>query len=81
MPIGELVNKHFSTKTFNSIPIQMVKALVYKMMDIDSNNDIRKRTTSPENLSSNSYSVSLIALSVLYHKRMEINNNLPVMRR
>jgi len=54
----------------------MAKAPAYKVMDIDSNNDIKERTTSPENLSSRSYSVSSIASSVLYHKRMEINNNL-----
>ena len=76
VPIGELTNKHFSTNTFNSISVQIAKALAYEAIDIDSNNDIRRRTAFPSNLSSRSYSVSSMASSVSYYKRMDINNNL-----
>ena len=74
--IEELVNKYFSTNTFNLIPIQMAKAPAYKTINVDSNNDIRERTTSPSNSSSRSYLVFSTASSTLYHKRIDINNNL-----
>ena len=74
--IEELANKYFSTETFNSIPIQMAKAPAYETIDINSNDDVKERTTSLENSSFRSYSVSSMASSVPYHKRMEINNNL-----
>jgi len=48
-------------------------------MDIDSVNsydNVRKRTHSPSNVSTKSVSVVSQASSLLYHKRMVINNNL-----
>jgi len=54
----------------------MTKALAYKAININSNNNVREKTTSLENSSSRSCLVSSMALSVPYHERMKINNNL-----
>ena len=75
--IEQLVDKYFSTKTFNLILIQMAKAPAYEVIDVNSNNDIKGKTTSLRNLSFRSCLVSLTASSILYYKRIEINNNLP----
>jgi len=45
-------------------------------MDINQNNIIRGRLTSPSNADYRSNSISSRTLSVSYHKRIEINNNL-----
>ena len=75
--IRELVNKHLYTQAFNFIFLQMTRILANKVMDINNCNDIRKRTTSSSKVSLRSASVTFNALSILYHERIEINNNFP----
>ena len=75
-PIRELVNIHFSTSALNLKPLHMAKLPSKMEMDIDSDS-IRRRSTSSSKVSSRSASVTSNALSTPYHKRMEINNDLP----
>ena len=48
----------------------------YKTMNINNFNNIRRRSTSPSKTSSRSSLISFTTLSILYHKKIEINNNL-----
>ena len=73
---SELVNIHTSTSTFNSKLSQMNRIFINVAMDIDSN-IIRGRSVFPSSKSSRSTSIISKASSMLYHKRIEINNNLP----
>lgn len=74
--IGELVNKYLFTTTVNLIPIQIAKKLAQDAMNIENNDNIRKRLTSPSKESSKSNPILSTALSISYHIRIEINNNL-----
>ena len=46
-------------------------------MDINNYNDIRERLTSPSKVSSRSALVTSNTSSIPYHKKIEMNNNLP----
>ena len=75
VPIRELVNKQLSTSTISSKLLNMAHLLSAMNMVID---DItRERFNSSSKMSSRSASVVSDALSILYHLRMEINNDLP----
>jgi len=76
VPIRELVNIHFSTSALSLKPLLMANLL--SEMDMDINCKItRGRSTSSSKASlRNSLVISSVS-SILYHKRMEINNNLP----
>jgi len=54
----------------------MARIPANKTMNIDNYNDIRGRTTSSSKTSSRSALITSNASSILYHERMEINNNL-----
>ena len=74
-------HKEFSEQTsftlaFNLIPLQMARILAYKAMDINNFDNIRRRLTSLSKTSSRSPSISSTTLSILYYKKMEINNDL-----
>ena len=73
---SELVNIHTSTSTFNSKLSQMDRTSANVAIDIDSN-IIRRRSNFSGSISSKSALISSKASSMLYHKKMEINNSLP----
>jgi len=54
----------------------MARILAYKAMDINNFDNIRRRLTSLSKTSSRSPSISSTTLSILYYKKMEINNDL-----
>jgi len=54
----------------------MARILVYEAIDIDNFDNIRKRLTSPSKTSFRSSSISSTTFSILYHKKIEINNDL-----
>ena len=54
----------------------MARILVYEAIDIDNFDNIRRRLTSPSKTSFRSSSISSTTFSILYHKKIEINNNL-----
>ena len=74
IPIRDLANKHSFTSAFNSTSSQIARTLAYKVINIDNFNNIRGRSTSPSKISP---SISSTTSSILYYKKMEINNNLP----
>jgi len=55
----------------------MSKVPASKAIDINLNDNIRIKPTSPCKTSSRSSSVSSMVLSIPYHKWMEVNNNIP----
>ena len=74
--IREPANIHFSTSALNLKPLLIANLLSEMDMDIDCN-IIRGRSTSSSKVSPRNSLVILNASSISYHKRMEINNNLP----
>jgi len=75
VPIRELANKQLFTSIISSKLSNM--AHLSSTIDMDVDNITRGRSTSSSKMSSRSASVVSDALSILYHFRMEINNNLP----
>ena len=75
--IRELANKHFSTNISHSISAHISKLLSFEEMDVNSNDNIRGRPTFPCKTNSRSSSVSSVVLSIPYHKKMKINNDIP----
>jgi len=74
--IRELVNIQISTSALNSKSFQMARIPADTAMDI--NNDfIRGRMNSPSNTSSRSALITSNAFFILYHERMETNNDCP----
>ena len=55
----------------------MARTLAYKTIDINNFNNIRRRSTSPSKISSRSFLISSTTSSILYHKKIKINNDLP----
>jgi len=55
----------------------MSKVPASEEMNIDLNDNIRRRPTSPYKTSSRSSFVSSTVSSIPYYKRIEINNNIP----
>ena len=74
--IRELANKHFSTNISHLISIHMSKLLFFEEIDVNSNNNIRGRPTSPYKTNSRSSSVSSVVSSILYYEKIEINNDI-----
>jgi len=72
----ESVNKHFHTNISHSIPVHISKVLASKEMDINLNNNIRRRPTFLCKTSSRSSSISSMVSLILYYERMKINNNI-----
>ena len=54
----------------------MARIPAYKAMNINNFDNIRRRLTSLSKTSSRSPSISSTTLSILYYKKMEINNDL-----
>jgi len=54
----------------------MTRIPAYKAIDINNFDNIRRRLTSLSKTSSRSPSISSTTLSILYYKKMEINNDL-----
>ena len=54
----------------------MARIPAYKAMNINNFDNIRRRLTSLSKTSSRSPSISSTTLSILYHKKIEINNDL-----
>lgn len=76
----DLGNKQFLSLAFTSSTVQMASLSSAMEMDIDKVNnfdDIRGRFSSFSKVSSKSTSISSNIYSILYYKRMVINNNLP----
>ena len=55
----------------------MARTLAYKTIDINNFNNIRRRSTSPSKISSRSFLIFSTTSSILYHKKIKINNDLP----
>ena len=76
-PIIYLANKHLFTLAFNLTSSQIAKTPASKAIDINNFDNIRRRSTSPSKTSSRSPSISSTTSSISYHKKIEINNDLP----
>ena len=79
VPNRDLGNIHFLSSAFTTTSTQMNSLPSALEMNIDSINNydnVRERTHSPSNISTRSVSVVSQASSLLYHKRMVINNDL-----
>jgi len=74
-PVRELVNKQLFTSTIS--PKLSNMAHLPFTMDVDINDITRGKSTSSSKISFRSTSVVFDVLSILYHLKIEINNDFP----
>jgi len=76
----DLGNKQLSSSAFTYSTVQIAQLPADSVMDVDDidfSTNIRGRSHSSSKTITRSVSLSSSAFFVSYHKRMEINNNLP----